>query len=177
MSQDEPLPSEIEALLFASPKPMSEAEIARAADISPERVAEVLAGLSERAKGRAFVLTKRLDGWAYTMAHGAPVPDAYHREVSRKRAPTEAERTTVTVIAMREPATIPEIEEVRKVALSRGVIEALIGRGWIRAALRRTDSGRALAYETTALFLHTFQLDSVSDMPTPEEAMSLNLDV
>jgi segregation and condensation protein B len=97
--------------------------------------------------------------------------------VSRRRPPSEAELATLAVIAMREPATVSEIEEIRKVALSRGVVEALVNRGWIRAALRRTDAGRAVAYETTETFLDAFGLESVADMPTPEEAIALDLDV
>lgn len=170
-------PSEIEALLFASPRAMSANEVAKAVDMPVEEVERILPALAERTKGRAVRLSKGLDGWSYGLAPDAPVPDAYHREVSRKRAPSEAELATLAVIAMREPATVPEIENVRAVALSRGVVEGLSNRGWIRPALRRTDAGRAVAYETTEGFLETFGLDSVADMPTPEEAMNLELDV
>ncbi len=170
-------PSEIEALLFASPRAMSANEVARVFEMTAEEVEPILAALAERTRDRAVRLAKGLDGWSYGLAADAPVPDDFHREVSRKRAPSEAELATLAVIAMREPATVPEIEGVRRVALSRGVVEALSNRGWIRPALRRTDAGRAVAYETTESFLETFGLDSVADMPTPEEAMNLELDV
>jgi segregation and condensation protein B len=170
-------PSEIEALLFASPRAMSANEIAKVFEMTAEEVEPILLALAERTGGRSVRLAKGLDGWAYGIAPDAPVPDVFHREVSRKRAPSEAELATLAVIAMREPATVPEIESVRKVALSRGVVEGLTNRGWINPALRRTDAGRAVAYETTEAFLETFGLDSVADMPTPEEAMNLELDV
>lgn len=170
-------PSEIEALLFASPRAMSANEVAKALDMPVEEVDRILPELAGRTKDRAVRLAKGLDGWSYGLAVDAPVPDVLHREVSRKRVPSEAELATLAVVAMREPATVPEIESVRAVALSRGVMEGLSNRGWIRPALRRTDAGRAVAYETTELFLETFGLDSVADMPTPEEAKMLNLDV
>lgn len=170
-------PSEIEALLFASPRAMSASEVAKVTDLPVGDVEQILVALASRSKDRAVRLTKGLDGWAYALAPDAPVPDVYHREVSRKRAPSEAELATLAVVAMREPATVPEIESVRGVALSRGVMDGLSNRGWIRPALRRTDAGRAVAYETTESFLDTFGLDSVADMPTPEEAMMLGLDV
>jgi segregation and condensation protein B len=170
-------PSEIEALLFAAPRAMSANEVARAVDMPVEEIERILPALAERTKDRAVRLAKGLDGWSYGLAADAPVPDAFHREVSRKRAPSEAELATLAVVAMQEPTTVPEIESVRGLALSRGVMEGLSNRGWIRPALRRTDAGRAVAYETTEAFLETFGLNSAADMPTPEEAMMLGLDV
>jgi segregation and condensation protein B len=171
------LTGEVEALVFASPRALSEAEVARHAEIDVEQAAAILKNIAERTRPRAVQLSKGLDGWSFSIAPTAPVPDVFHREVSRKRAPTEAELATVAVIAMREPATVPEIEAARGVDLSRGVIEALVNRGWIRPATRRTDAGRAVAYETTPEFLVAFGVQSAADIPTPEEAMNLGLDV
>lgn len=174
---DDIIPGQVEALVFASPRALSENEVARHVEIEVEEAARILADIVERTRGRAVRLSKGLDGWSFSLAPDAPVPDIFHREVSRKRAPTEAELATVAVIAMREPATVPEIEAARGVDLSRGVIEALINRGWIRPAVRRTDAGRAVAYETTPEFLDAFGVQSAADIPTPEEAMNLGLDV
>jgi segregation and condensation protein B len=174
---DDILTGQVEALVFASPRPLSENEVARHAEIDITLAADILKNIAERTRSRAVQLSKGLDGWAFTIAATAPVPDVFHREVSRKRAPTEAELATVAVIAMREPATVPEIEAARGVDLSRSVIEALVNRGWIRPASRRTDAGRAVAYETTPEFLMAFGVQSAADIPTPEEAMNLGLDV
>ncbi|MGY3582134.1 segregation and condensation protein B [Bradyrhizobium sp. USDA 4341] len=173
---DDMLTGEVEALVFASPRPLSENEVARHAEIDVEQAAAILKNIATRTRSRAVQLAKGLDGWAFSIAADAPVPDVFHREVSRKRAPTEAELATVAVIAMREPATVPEIEAARGVDLSRGVIEALVNRGWIRPAVRRTDAGRAVAYETTQDFLIAFGVQSAADIPTLEEAMHLGLD-
>ena len=174
---DDAITGQVEALVFASPRALSENEVARHVEIEVEEAARILSDIAERTRGRAVRLSKGLDGWSFSLAPDALVPDIFHREVSRKRAPTEAELATVAVIAMREPATVPEIEAARGVDLSRGVIEALINRGWIRPAVRRTDAGRAVAYETTPEFLDAFGVQSAADIPTPEEAMNLGLDV
>ena len=75
----------------------------------------------------------------------------------------------MAIIAYHQPVTRTEIEEIRGVGLSRGVMDILFDAGWIRPRGRRRTPGRPVTYGTTEEFLIHFGLDDVRDLPGFDE--------
>ena len=75
---------------------------------------------------------------------------------------------TLAVIAYKQPATVPEINEIRGVD-SGGVIATLLDRKLITTAGRKQVIGRPILYKTTKEFLMRFGLKDISELPSMEE--------
>jgi len=75
---------------------------------------------------------------------------------------------TLAVIAYKQPATAPEINEIRGVD-SGGVIATLLDRKLITTAGRKQVIGRPILYKTTKEFLMRFGLQDVNELPSMEE--------
>ncbi len=75
---------------------------------------------------------------------------------------------TLAVIAYKQPATVPEINEIRGVD-SGGVIATLLDRKLITTAGRKQVIGRPILYRTTKEFLMRFGLKDVNELPSMEE--------
>jgi len=75
---------------------------------------------------------------------------------------------TLSVIAYKQPVTVPEISEIRGVDAA-GVIATLLDRKLITTAGRKQVIGRPILYKTTKEFLLRFGLKDVSELPSVEE--------
>jgi segregation and condensation protein B len=75
---------------------------------------------------------------------------------------------TLAVIAYKQPATVPEINDIRGVD-SGGVIGTLLDRKLITTAGRKQVIGRPILYKTTREFLMRFGLKDVNELPSMEE--------
>ena len=161
----------IEAILFASPDPLTPNEIAQHAGEGDVEAA--LASLAERYTGHGVELVERGGRWHFQTA-----PDLAHllrrtREEPRRlsRAATEC----LAIIAYHEPATRAEIEAIRGVQISKGTIDVLMEAGWVRPAGRRESPGRPLLYATTPAFLTHFGLGSRRDLPGIDDLRAAGL--
>src|ERR1700723_3288924 len=75
---------------------------------------------------------------------------------------------TLAVIAYKQPATVPEINEIRGVD-SGGVIATLLDRKLITTAGRKQVIGRPILYKTSKEFLLRFGLKDIHELPSMEE--------
>jgi segregation and condensation protein B len=75
---------------------------------------------------------------------------------------------TLSVIAYKQPVTLPEINEIRGVDAG-GVISTLLDRKLITTAGRKEVVGRPILYRTTKEFLLRFGLSDMSDLPSLKE--------
>lgn len=155
-----------EALLFASPEPVSEEELGAylPSSVAPVRVLAELQGLYAH---RGVNLVRVAGKWAFRTAE-----DLGHllvRRVEEPRRLTRAALETLAIIAYHQPVTRAEVEEIRGVATSKGTLDTLLESGWIRLRGRRRTPGRPLTYGTTAAFLEQFGLDRVDDLPGLDE--------
>jgi len=82
---------------------------------------------------------------------------------------------TLSVIAYKQPVTVPEINDIRSVD-SSGVIATLLDRKLITTAGRKAVIGRPILYKTTKEFLLRFGLNEVSELPSMEEFEKLVAD-
>ena len=75
---------------------------------------------------------------------------------------------TLAVVAYKQPATVPEISEIRGVD-SGGVIATLLDRKLITTAGRKAVIGRPILYKTSKEFLLRFGLKDINELPSMEE--------
>lgn len=76
---------------------------------------------------------------------------------------------TLAIIAYRQPITRGEIEGIRGVAVSTGIIKTLLEREWVRVVGHRDVPGRPELLATTREFLDYFNLKHLSDLPPLSE--------
>ena len=162
----------IEALLFAAPQPLGEAELterlAEGADI-----AALLRELAETYAERGVNLVRLAGGWTFRTAPDLAPELRSERVVARKLSRAAVE--TLAVIAYHQPVTRAEIEALRGVALARGTLDKLMEAGWVRPMGRREAPGRPLNWGTTAAFLAHFGLDGLNELPGIEELRAAGL--
>ncbi|MGR8950150.1 MAG: SMC-Scp complex subunit ScpB, partial [Gammaproteobacteria bacterium] len=76
---------------------------------------------------------------------------------------------TIAIIAYRQPITRGEIESIRGVAVSTGIIRTLLEREWVRVVGHRDVPGKPAVYATTKIFLDYFNLASIDELPSLAE--------
>jgi len=90
-----------------------------------------------------------------------------HRQ--RKRNPlTVTALETLAIVAYKQPVTRAEIEMIRGVE-SSGVLRNLLDMGLLRVVGRKEVIGRPQLYGTTNVFLNTFGLKAIQDLPPIHE--------
>jgi segregation and condensation protein B len=162
----------VEALLFASPEPLSEEELARrlGEDID---IAGLLRELSGTYAERGVNLVRLAGGWTFRTAPDLAPNLRSERAVPRKLSRAAVE--TLAIIAYHQPVTRAEIEAIRGVALARGTLDRLLEAGWVRPRGRRESPGRPLTWATTPAFLAHFGLDGLNELPGIEELRAAGL--
>ena len=158
----------LEAVLLAAgePLPLERLQKVFPEAEQPEREAlrAALAELTADYAGRGLELIEVASGFR------VQVPGAFSPWVSRlweERVATysRALLETLALVAYRQPVTRGEIEEVRGVSVSSGIMKTLQERDWIKIVGHREVPGRPALYATTRAFLDYFNLKSLSELP------------
>jgi segregation and condensation protein B len=184
----------VEALVFASQKPLVPREIAAALKSAAEdsedpaitalaktKEAEIGAVLEELkvdldGAGRAYQLIEQVNGWHFvTLSACAPWVRQLFPESKPVRLSGPA-LETLAIIAYRQPITRADIEAVRGVAVDN-MVNMLLERGLLRIAGRADVPGRPLLYETTEYFLQHFGLKTLDELPNSAELRRMPLPV
>jgi len=152
----------IEALLFASDKPLSAIALA---DCLPEgaQTETLLRDLQEQYQHRGVNLAEVAGKWMFQTA-----PDLaflLRKEVAEDKRLSRAAVETLAIISYHQPVSRAEVEEIRGVSLSRGILDVLMAAEWVRPMGRRRTPGRPMTYGTTDHFLVHFGLSSIKDLP------------
>jgi segregation and condensation protein B len=162
----------VEALLFASAKPVTEEELAAHLPADAD-VKAILARLADDYAGRGIQLMEVAGGWAIRTA--PDLASALRLSVEVPRRLSRAAIEALAIIAYHQPVTRAEIEEIRGVSVSKGTIDVLLETGWIRPRGRRKAPGRPLTFGTTEAFLSHFGLETISDLPGLDELKGTGL--
>lgn len=162
----------LEALLFASSDPLSEAELS---DRLPGQLdlSALLGELQQAYAGRGVNLVRVAGKWAFRTAEDLAF--LLRREAIEQKKLSRAALETLAIIAYHQPVTRAEIEEVRGVSTSKGTLDVLLETGWIRMRGRRRTPGRPVTYGTTDSFLDHFGLEEIRDLPGLEELRGAGL--
>jgi len=167
--------SVVEALVLASPEPLSARKIAEMVEgVTPNSVGRAVAQLNNRymEAGCSFRVRELAGGYQLYIV---PEFAGYVQEMSarrRKMRLTRASLETLAVVAYRQPVTKSEIEHVRGVA-SDGVLHNLLQKKLITIRGRAKTVGKPLQYGTTDEFLKFFGLASLGDLPKMSEIEEL----
>jgi len=162
----------LEALVFASDKPMKSGELARLASAPARQVKEVMGELRAEYLTRGIVLDEVAGGWLFrTNAQYAP----FVRELAGGRPVklSRAQLETLAIAAYRQPITRPEIDEIRGVDTG-ATLKLLLERDLLRILGKKDEPGRPLLYGTTTHFLEFFNMKSLKDLPTLREFTELS---
>ncbi|MDD5271686.1 MAG: SMC-Scp complex subunit ScpB, partial [Methylovulum sp.] len=81
---------------------------------------------------------------------------------------------TLAIIAYRQPVTRGDIEDIRGVSVSTGMIQTLMEREWIRILAYKEVPGRPALYGTTKQFLDYFNLSTLNELPTLQALQALD---
>ena len=153
----------IEALIFASDRPIRERELIMHL---PENMdlAEVIAAVALRYDATSGIeLCQVGDGWAFRTKAKIAERLSQHKQVERPLSRAALE--VLAIIAYHQPITRAEIEEIRGISLSKGTMDILLELGWIKPRGRRQTPGRPLTWGTSPVFLDHFGLADVGDLP------------
>jgi segregation and condensation protein B len=160
----------VEALIFASPEPITPKMLYRLlADEPREDVAAAVDALRadynqrpglqfvDVAGGFQIVTRPELHEWVRRLFH----------ERSTQKLTVQA-LETLAVIAYKQPVTAVEISEIRGVNTS-GVLGTLLERHLVKIVGRKDVVGRPFLYATTKEFLIRFGLQDLNDLPKIED--------
>jgi segregation and condensation protein B len=160
----------VEALIFASPEPLTPRMLFRLlADEPKEDVSATIQALKadyetrpglqlvEVAGGYQIVTRTELHEWVRRL---------FHERSTQKLTVQSLE--TLAVIAYKQPVTALEIGEIRGVNTS-GVLSTLLERHLVKIVGRKNVVGRPFVYATTKEFLIRFGLNDLSDLPKIED--------
>ena len=169
----------IEALIFASDKPLTTMEIVDLANnafsfmdekVSLDQVETSLEGIVEKYKAEfyPFEVIQSGGGWQFL------TKKEYHKTIAQLNGDkflkklSAAAMETLSIIAYKQPVTVPEIQEIRGVQAS-GVIKTLLDKKLVSAGGRKEVLGRPILYKTTKEFLIHFGLKDIGELPSMEE--------
>jgi segregation and condensation protein B len=161
----------LEALVFASPQPITSREITQVMQGVPksawlEAFEEIKADYAR--DGRGLQVIEIAGGYQITTR-----PE-YNDWVRQLLDPKPTARLsiqaleTLAVIAYKQPVTQPEVIELRGVK-SGGVLKTLLEKRLIKIVGRKEVVGRPILYGTTKFFLLHFGLKDLSELPKIEE--------
>ena len=166
--------SAIEALLFASDKPLTIEQARNILDLEASRIRGIFEELeSEYEKSnRGIRIIEVAGGFQMITAPGfAPFLKKLYKERRTERLSKPA-LETLAIIAYKQPVTKLEIESLRNVNVD-GVIKSLLDKYLVRIAGRKKAPGRPHVFGTTRQFLEYFGLKSLEELPKMEEFSSL----
>jgi segregation and condensation protein B len=172
----------IEALIFASDKPLTNEEILELVNsalafiedrATQEQVDAAIEGISEKynAEFYAFELRQIGGGWQFL------TKKEYHKTVAQlngdkflKRLSTAA-LETLAIIAYKQPITKSEIESIRGVNCDYAV-QKLLEKDLVIISGRNEDAvGKPLIYATSKSFMDYFGINSAEDLPKISEVL------
>ena len=156
----------LEAVLFAAGEPMETDRLAEALGMTPAEVESAAQTLtvSLEAQRSGLQLLQLGSSWQLTTRADFAEQIRAALEVKRNTPLSNAAMETLTIIAYNQPVTKGFVERVRGVD-SSSVVNTLVERGLLEEAGRIEVPGRPVTYRTTAHFLRTFGLQSLSDLP------------
>lgn len=156
----------LEALLFASPEPLSLKRLSDLMGLEEKAVRALLDELRQDYDrgGRGLTLLEVAGG--FQLATRAEFDEYVSRLFpDRQQAGlSRAALETLAVVAYNQPTTRAEIEHIRGVASDRS-LATLVDKGLVQEAGRRDAPGRPILYATTPLFLQHFGLKDLTELP------------
>jgi segregation and condensation protein B len=165
----------LEAIIYAADEPATLDQIAKVLGVekAEARGALDLLVANYQTDDRGIEVRKVAGGWKfYTKAQHHDVVRKFIKSLQPPLRLTMPALETLAVIAYKQPATIPEINEIRGVNVG-GVIKTLLEKRLITTAGRKEVIGRPILYRTSKQFLMRFGLFDLDELPSLKEFEAL----
>jgi segregation and condensation protein B len=169
--EDSQIKAILEAIVYVAEEPLTLAQIAASLQQPPERIQELLDQLVAEFDQPGHGVSIREVAGGYKMATKPEHHEAVRNFVKSLKPPLKLSLPaleTLAVIAYKQPATGPEIMEIRGVQ-GGGVLKTLLDRKLIAVAGRKNVIGKPMLYKTTKEFLIQFGLKDLSELPSLKE--------
>ena len=165
----------IEALLFASPEPLTQTRINLIFETDAPKLDETVKELNRHYEkaNRSFKIQGIARGFQLTTLPEFDIWIKRMLDKSGKLALSTAALETLAIIAYKQPISRFNVESIRGVDCS-GVIKTLLSKSLVRIKGRDEGPGRPLLYATTDKFLENFGVNRISDLPKLKEIADLN---
>ena len=165
------LKSAIEALIFASEKPITTEQIKKVlGDLDTPSINKIITELKNEyeVQNRGIRVVEIAGGYQMiTSSSFVPfLKKLFKNRYSDKLSKPALE--SLAIIAYKQPLTKSEIESLRNVNVD-GVMKSLIEKNLIRVCGRKKIPGRPFVFGTTREFLEHFGLKSLQDLPKMED--------
>ena len=164
----------LETALLSSAEPLPIADLKKLFDeeIGSDVLRRVLEDLRTDWAEKGVELANVASGWRFQVR---PEYQRFLDRLNPQRPPkySRAVLETLAIIAYRQPVTRGDIEEIRGVVVSSGILKALEARGWVDEVGHREVPGRPVLYSTTRTFLDDLNLRSLDELPTLEDLGTL----
>ncbi|MEE3149931.1 MAG: SMC-Scp complex subunit ScpB [Candidatus Neomarinimicrobiota bacterium] len=165
----------VEALLFASPEPLTQTRINLIFETDPPKLDNTVKELNRHYEkaNRSFRIQGIAGGFQLTTLPEFDIWIKRMLDKSGKLALSTAALETLAIIAYKQPISRFNVESIRGVDCS-GVIKKLLSKSLVRIKGRDEGPGRPLLYATTDKFLENFGVNRISDLPKLKEIADLN---
>jgi len=165
------LKSAVEALIFASEKPITIEQIKKVlGDLDTSSINKIITELKNEYEGqnRGIRVVEIAGGFQMiTSSNFASfLKKLFKNRYSDKLSKPALE--SLAIIAYKQPLTKSEIESLRSVNVD-GVMKNLVEKNLIRVCGRKKIPGRPFVFGTTREFLEHFGLKSLADLPKMED--------
>ena len=168
----------MEAALFALNEPLSVADLLSMFEEDPDKpdrraVRKALDELRQDYAERGVELKEVASGFRFQVRSE---PAGWVNRLFRERPQrySQALLETLAIVAYRQPVTRGEIEDIRGVSLSAGIIRTLFEREWIKVVGHRDAPGHPELLATTHQFLDYFNLKELAELPSLGEIKDLS---
>lgn len=164
----------LETALLSSQEPLTITDMRRLFDdeINGETLRKLLEELRAAWQGKGVELVCVASGWRFRTR---PEYQRFLDRLNPQKPPrySRAVLETLAIIAYRQPVTRGDIENIRGVTVSAGIIKTLEARGWIDVVGHREVPGRPELFATTKAFLDDLNLRSLEELPPLEDLGTL----
>ncbi len=164
----------LETALLVTQEPMSLHDLKKLFDekLDNNTLRKVLDDLRNDWDGRGVELVSVATGWRF---RARPESQKFLDRLDPPKPPkySRAVLETLAIIVYKQPVTRGDIEEIRGVTVSPGILKALEARGWIDVIGHREVPGRPEIFATTKSFLDDLNLRSLEELPPLSELGNL----
>lgn len=164
----------LETALLTSQEPLTLVELKKLfdQDLANETLRKVLEEMRGDWQGRGIELVSVASGWRF---RARPETQKFLDRLNPQKPPkySRAVLETLAIIAYRQPVTRGDIENIRGVTVSSGILQSLEARGWIDVIGHREVPGRPQIFATTKTFLDDLNLRSLEELPPLENLGTL----
>ena len=155
-----------EAVIFASGDGITFENLCRVLELEENRCQFILDALKDRYNENNSGIVLSQNSEIISFVTSADMAESVYKALNTRRSTplSNAAMETLAIVAYNQPVSRAFIEQVRGVDSSSS-LRTLINRGLVEEAGRLDIPGKPLSYKTTGVFLRSFSLTSIYDLP------------